>query len=317
LTGGLFTITTTNIALCIPTRNAGAHFPELLQALREQTLQVEKLLVIDSSSTDGTPDLAQKYGVQVRIIPAADFNHGGTRNLALRWVKADIYIFLTQDILPADCHTMEHLIKPFGLHQQVGLAYARQLPRPGAGPIEAFSRFFTYPETSQLKKRSDKFHLGVRTVHCSNACAAYRREALEKVGGFPENVIMCEDVYVAARIINLGYQIAYAADAQVYHSHDYSIWQEFRRYFDNGVFYGSRERWIADEFGRTGSEGLKFFRDGYHYFIQKGQGDLIPEWFIRTLAKFCAYQLGAMERYLPILFKKQLSMHQAYWDKNI
>jgi rhamnosyltransferase len=102
----------------------------------------------------------------------------------------------------------------------------------------------------------------------------------------------------------------------VYHSHDYSVWQEFQRYFDNGVFYESRERWITDEFGRTGSEGRKFFRQGCRYLKENGQAKLIPEWLIRTCAKFFAYHLGARERYLPLPVKKQLSMNKAYWQKS-
>jgi rhamnosyltransferase len=79
---------------------------------------------------------------------------------------------MTQDALPAEFHTLKNLLGPFSLHPEVGAVYARQLPRSGAGPIEAFSRFFTYPAASHLKKISDRSLWGIKTVHCSNACAA-------------------------------------------------------------------------------------------------------------------------------------------------
>jgi rhamnosyltransferase len=302
--------------ICIPTKNAGNQIKTLLEELRSQTIVADVILVIDSSSRDNTIEIAKEYECLVHLIPETEFNHGATRNLARRLINADIYIFLTHDIVPANQYLIEKLITPIIENKTIGLTYGRQLPRKEAGPIEAFSRMFNYPETSLLKKKADANKLGIFTAFCSDACAAYRGEALDVVGGFPLDVIGSEDIFVGAKILNAGYKIEYAADAMVYHSHDYSIWQEFNRYFDIGVLYESRERWIIDEFGKTGSEGLKFLLGGFHYLKQTGHPYLIPEWFTRTLVKFCAYQLGAREKYLPIKLKTCLSMHKAYWQKN-
>lgn len=302
-------------AICIPTRNAGPEFAKLLEMIKIQKLPTMQLVIIDSSSTDGTAELARKAGALVQIIPAASFNHGATRNLAYRLVDADIYIFMTQDALPADPYTLKNLLSPFSLHPKVGVVYARQLPRPEADPIEAFSRIFTYPRASLLKRKSDRFLLGLKTVHCSNACAAYRREALEFIGGFPEDVIMCEEIHAAARIMEAGYEIYYQADALIYHSHSYSVVQEFKRYFDLGVFYESRERWIVEAFGRAEKQGMRFFWEGMRYLKAKGCGHLLPEWVLRTAVKLCAYKLGSLERYLPQQAKIAFSMHNNFWLK--
>lgn len=85
----------------------------------------------------------------------------------------------------------------------------------------------------------------------------YRRSALEAVGGFPADVIGSEDAYVAARMLLAGWKVQYAASAQVYHSHDYRLMDEFHRYFDIGVFYG-REPWIRQAFGDAGGEGKRY-----------------------------------------------------------
>jgi rhamnosyltransferase len=301
------------IALCIPTRNAGPQFEGLLEMIKIQELPQMQLVIIDSSSTDGTAALAREAGALVKIIPQTTFNHGGTRNLAYQLIDADIYIFMTQDALPADHHTLKNLLSPYSLHPEVAVVYARQLPRSGAGPIEAFSRFFTYPAAAQLKKMSDRSIWGLKTVHCSNACAAYLRDALVSVGGFPDDVIMCEDVYAAARIMEAGYSIYYQADALVYHSHNYSVLQDFRRYFDLGVCYESRERWIVEDFGGTKKQGVRFFLEGVSYLNDKGYKHLFPEWALRAAAKFFAYKLGSLERYLPTSVKRVIGMHKNYW----
>ncbi|MFP3868042.1 MAG: glycosyltransferase family 2 protein [Desulfobacteraceae bacterium] len=300
-------------AICIPTKNAGRQFGHLLTALQRQTLRFDHLLIIDSGSTDGTAELARQSGASVHVIPATAFNHGATRNLALQLVNADIYIFLTQDVIPVNDHTLENLIRPFREFPEVGLAYGRQLPRRGAGPIEVFGRFFSYPPDSQLKKKADAPRLGIKTVFCSNACAAYRQQTLAAVGAFPHHVISTEDTYLAAKMLEAGYAIYYAADALVYHSHDYSVIQEFKRYFDLGVFYESREHWIGDSFGRTQRQGWRFFVEGLNYLYHQGCYRSIPEWFIRTLSKFLAYKLGATERRLPNALKYRLSMHKNFW----
>jgi rhamnosyltransferase len=301
------------VAICIPTKNAGPQFARLLEMIKIQELPERQLVIIDSSSTDGTAELARLAGALVRIIPAASFNHGATRNLAWRLVDADIYIFMTQDALPANRQTLKNLLSPFSLYPEVGVVYARQLPRSGASPIEAFSRLFTYPGTSQLKKIADKSQWGIKTVHCSNACAAYRRGALVTVGGFPDHVIMCEDVYIAARIMNVGYDIYYQAEALIYHSHNYSILQDFKRSFDLGVFFESRERWIIEAFGGTKKQGAHFFLEGLIYLKDQGCVHLFPAWVGRVAAKVCGYKLGSLERFLTTSVKRYIGMHKNYW----
>jgi rhamnosyltransferase len=301
------------IALVIPTLNGGEIFQKVLDGLLAQTILPESLLIIDSGSKDNTLPAAIKAGANIHKIRKENFNHGGTRNIARKLVDADIYIFMTQDAQPADSYTLENLLIPFSMHPDVGVVYARQLPRRGAGPIEAFSRSFTYPAMSQLKKISDKSHWGIKTVHCSNACAAYRREALVAVGGFPDNVIMCEDVYAGARIMEAGYDIYYQADALLYHSHNYSVLQEFKRYFDLGVFFGSRERWIIEAFGGTEKQGVGFFWEGLRCLRAQGHRHLVPEWVVRTAAKFWGYKLGSIEQYLPRSVKTSISMNENYW----
>jgi rhamnosyltransferase len=69
------------------------------------------------------------------------------------------------------------------------------------------------------------------------------------VAGFPEKLILGEDMVVAARMLQAGWSVAYVSDAQVYHSHGYTIAQEFKRYFDIGVMHQD-QAWILQEFGK-------------------------------------------------------------------
>ena len=79
-----------NVALFVPTCNAGEPWREWLEALRTQTRQPDRLLLIDSSSDDDTPSLAREYGFEVRVIPRREFNHGRTRQLGVEWASGEI-----------------------------------------------------------------------------------------------------------------------------------------------------------------------------------------------------------------------------------
>lgn len=226
------------VALIIPARNAGAHLDRLLPALTAQTLQPDTVLVVDSSSTDDTVSRFRQFGARVEVIAAQQFNHGGTRRWASEQVDADALILLTQDAIPASPQTFANLIQELEEDPRIGLAYGRQLPHPGAGILEAQSRHFNYSPQSRSKSLADAGELGIKTCFSSDSFSVYRRSALQAVGGFPEDVIGSEDAHVAARMLLNGYLVRYAASACVQHSHSYSLMQEFRRYFDIGVFYG-------------------------------------------------------------------------------
>lgn len=304
---------TGQIAVCIPVRNGGSVFRELASSITRQQGLSFRTLVLDSASSDGSVKVAQEHGFEVVSILPQDFNHGGTRQKGVELLaEADILVFLTQDAVLAAENSLQQLLQAFA-SPEVGLAYGRQLPARDAGPFGAHARLFNYPPQSRCKSKKDMATLGLKTAFVSNSFAAYRRTALQGVGGFPDDVILGEDMVVAARMLLEGWQLAYCAEAQAYHSHDYTAAQEFRRYFDTGVFH-AREGWLKDRFGKAEGEGLRFIRSEFSYLRRTGNTCLWPFAFWRTLAKYLGYKLGQKERCLPRSFKRKLSMHQRYWD---
>src|SRR5262249_13879342 len=149
----------------------------------------ERVLIVDSSSTDETVDLASAAGFQVHVIPQAAFNHGGTRQLAVNLSQgAEILVFLTQDVVLGGVGEIDKLLGVFG-DPKIGAAFGRQLPRPAATPIETHARLFNYPKQSSIRTWENREQFGIKAIFFSNSFAAYRRDALMSVGGFPQNVI--------------------------------------------------------------------------------------------------------------------------------
>ena len=278
--------------LIIPTLNAGAQFEKLLTQLAAQTLPTKKLIV-DSESTDGTARLAKNFGLEVLTIPRKSFNHGATRQFALEKIlPLDVIIFLTQDVLLHDDDSLARLVKIFSEDESVGLSYGRQLPHVDATNEAKFLRAFNYPPESQLRSFDDRKIFGLKTAFASNSFAAYRVESLQSVGGFPSNVPLCEDMFVAAKMLMSGLKIFYAADAKVFHSHNYTAAQEFRRYVQIGKFH-AQESWIRETFGSAEGAGKKFVLMKLSALAKKNPVECFGALF-RDAAKFFGYRLGRL-----------------------
>jgi rhamnosyltransferase len=302
---------TSSIAVVVPTLNATSDWPRFAQPLLA-SVPTDRVLVLDSSSTDGTADLARAMGLRVHTILRAEFNHGGTRQLAAELLAdAEILVFLTQDAVLADASAIKALLEPFE-DPTVAAAFGRQLPRIGATPIEAHARLFNYPAQSSIRVLESRETMGFKAIFISNSFAAYRRDALMAVGGFPRDVIFGEDTITAAKLLLSRWKIAYVAEAQVYHSHSYTWTQDFKRYFDIGVLH-ARASWLLRDFGSTGGEGGRFVRSELNYLWPQSWW-LIPSALIRTALKLVGYRFGRIEKKLSLGWKRRLSMHHRFWN---
>jgi len=303
---------TLRCSLIVPTWQGARYLPALAAALARQKVPAEPLLIIDSSSSDGTADLARSLGAQVEVIAKSAFNHGGTRNRAATLVDGELLVFLTQDALPADEHFLERLTAPLR-DGTAAASYARQLPYDDAYPPERLARTWNYPAVSHVRGAADSAGMGVKAYFFSNVASAVRRDRFEAIGGFPDDVIMNEDMVLCARLLAAGDRVAYCADAVVRHSHNYSIAQQFRRYFDIGAFFASHGHLLPGS--AVGAEGARFAISQLLALLRLGK----PWWAMRSViengAKFVAFRLGRRNRLLPNALRRRFSMHAFHWSR--
>lgn len=300
------------LAIIVPTRNAGELWCQWLQAFDRQKLKPRHLLLIDSASSDDTVILAKKSGFDVWHTRPEIFSHGGTRQEGLSVLPAcvELVIFMTQDAVLAGPDAIENLLQAFE-DPLVGAAFGRQLPHANATAVAAHARQFNYPAQSRSVSAEDRKELGIKACFLSNSFAAYRVRALQDVGGFPSDVILGEDTTVAARLLLAGGRIYYQASACVRHSHNYTPYEEFNRYFDTGVFH-ARSEWLLDAFGTASGEGKRFVNSEMRYLFVNAPAE-IPSALWRTGLKLAGYRLGRAERSLPISMKRRFSMFKAFW----
>ncbi|MGC8789964.1 MAG: glycosyltransferase family 2 protein [Desulfurella sp.] len=275
-----------NVSVVIPTLNAQKTIAAVLLRLRQE--DVKDIIIIDSSSDDNTQKIANAFTDRVYVIKRANFNHGLTRNLALDMAKFNIVVFLTQDaILCKD--SIAKLIRNFD-QKDVAIVYGRQLPHKNADAFSKHLRYFNYPNYS-IKKTFDKKDVyGVKLAFNSNSFSAYKKDVVQSLGGFPK-LDFGEDVYMAAKVLLSGWAVYYDNKACVYHSHNYSLKEEFERYLAVGKFYKS-QNWIMQTFGKTTKEGLNYIIDQFSFIAKSGRFELLPQFLLKDVLKFFAYKIA-------------------------
>lgn len=280
------------VKIIIPTYNAGDKFKNVLAMLiRQKNLSKEDIMIIDSSSSDSTQSIVKDMGIQLVVIPKAEFGHGKTRKYAAELAgDVDIIIFMTQDALPYDEETINNIVQYFNTDKKIAAVYGRQIPYEQTDFFGKHARLFNYPDQSSIKSMVDKEKYGIKTTFFSDTFGAYRKDILEKLGSFPD-VQFSEDACMAGKMLIAGYKIGYCAEAKVYHSHTFSVWEEYKRYKEIGRFY-RQESWLLDTFGKAEGEGLKFVKSQVRYLLDNGRWYLLPELVIRNGMKYLGYRLG-------------------------
>lgn len=298
-----------SIGIAIITHNARNHLPYCLPPLIQSELK-PRILVVNSSSNDGTVELAKQFGVETLVIPRTEFNHGKTRELARKALKTDIVVMITPDAYAVDPGVIGKLVQPL-IEEKASLAYARQIPHKGALIWESFPRGFNYPETSQLRSIEDVSQYGVYTFFFSDSFGAYSNAALDEIGGFT-SVLTGEDTVACAKLLLKGHQVAYVAEAVVHHSHHYSLMHEFKRHFDTGLARQDYRELLAHG-GGDSKRGQAYVKSLFKHLAQNSP-HLIPYAIMQTLAKFAGYYLGKNMTWAPKSLKKMFSSQDFFWN---
>ncbi|SHK15878.1 rhamnosyltransferase [Hespellia stercorisuis DSM 15480] len=299
------------VDVIIPTYKPDETIKKLLDRLSVQTYPVQNIFIMNTRTEVDLPEeLNQMDNIRIIQIEPEAFDHGGTRHRGARLSHADLILFMTQDAMPYNKQLVEQLVKAFE-DEKVGAAFARQLPDRDCGVIERYTRSFNYPETGRVKSIQDIEELGVKTFFCSNVCAIYRKDVYDSLGGFEKKTIFNEDMIFAGRILQSGCKIAYVADAEVIHSHNYSCMQQFRRNFDLAV--SQVEHPEVFEGVKSESEGVRLVSRTAGYLLKIRKPWLIINLVIKSGFKYMGYKLGQNYRKLPQWVVLKCTMNPRYW----
>lgn len=303
---------TVKTSVLVLTKNEAKNIEACLKAVFSQKdVDQFEVIVVDSGSTDATLDIAKRFPVRIKQIPAEEFHHSRTRNLAASLARGEILVYLVADAVPVSDDWLHAMLSNFG-DPSVGAVYGRQFPKPGSSLERQDALDAVYGERRIVKDPAHRNGLGYRFYHFSNVNAALRRSVWE-TARFPEDLKVFEDMGIAKRILDSGWKIVYEPQAPVYHSHNHSTLGLFKRYFDIGYTLKLLNIW--DTPGTKASmvrDVWKLLKGKLRRLGDHTAGRLARQGIRQDIAKSAGLFLGLNQVYLPRMLKRRLSAFRVF-----
>lgn len=209
----------TKVSIIIRCLNESKFIEKLLIGIEQQTYKNVEVIVVDSGSTDGTIEIAQKYTPHIVQIRPEDFSFGYALNVGCQAATGELLLFASAHVYPVYHDWIEKIIAPFS-DERIALVYGRQI---GGKPTkfsehEIFRKWFpAYDIHSQ------------KNPFCNNANCAIRR-SLWLIQPYDESLTGLEDLDWAKKIQEAGYKINYQSTATIVHLHEETPSRVFNRY---------------------------------------------------------------------------------------
>lgn len=298
----------------IPAYKPGHDLRELVEKLLDQTVRLGRIIIIN---TDREFFDEKEYliapAVEVVHITRHEFDHAGTRDMGLRMSDADYVLFMTMDAIPKDNYLVEKLLSGFRRADNIAVSYARQLPKKDCNRIEQITREFNYPAQSRVQTSDDIKELGIKAYFCSDVCAMYDTSIYRSLGGFKAPAIFNEDMVYAAGALDAGYAVSYCADALVYHSHNYTGRQYYRRNFDLGVSQADHPE-IFERFNVKGT-GMQLVRKSLAQICRRGTPADIIRLVYYSGMKYLGFKKGKNYHKLSLKSCLKHTLDKEYWNR--
>lgn len=222
-----------HVSVIATVKNEAQTVHRLLDSLATQTRPPDEVIVVDGGSTDGTVEVLEEYAaggalpLKVLVRPGTNISQG--RNAAIAEATGEI-IASTDAGVRLSPEWLEELVSPFreGVHVVSGFF----APDPQS-VFETAMGATVLPVVADVNP--EKFLPSSRSV-------AFRKEAWERVGGYPEWLDYCEDLVFDFKLRDLG-PFAFAPRALAYFRPRTSLAAFFQQYYRYARGDGKANLW--------------------------------------------------------------------------
>ena len=213
-------------SIVIRAYNEARHIGKLLKGIQQQTIKDVQVILVDSGSTDGTAEIAQKMGAEVVSINPRDFTFGRSLNLGIEHARADRIVIASAHVYPLYPDWLEVLLAPLE-DQRTALTYGKQR----GNHSNHFSEHQVFRAWFPDDPRPVQKH-----PFCNNANAAIQRRLWE-LHPYDELIPALEDLAWAKWAQEQGYRLTYVPEAEIIHVHQETWRGVFNRYRREGMAF--------------------------------------------------------------------------------
>ena len=306
------------VTVVVCTYNGAKTISGCVEALARLDYPDYEVIVVDDGSTDGAGDLAEAHGA--RVIRTPNLGLSAARNTGTSAATGEIVAFCDDDCRP-DRDWLRYLVHTFATGDYAGVG-GPNVPPPG--PIVA--------ESVGHAPGGPAHVLASPTVaeHIPGCNMAFRRSALERVGGFdPQFRVAGDDVDLCWRIQGAGGTLGFSPGALVWHRSRSTVTAYLRQQRGYGRAEALLERKWPERYNGTGHldwgdnvhggrprralrrarwhvyhgrSGVGLFQSVYSHRGTRGTFPLAPEWYLLIAALTVASLVEAVgQRILPRL----------------
>lgn len=276
------------VDIICPLYNAEKYIEKLdLSIKKQKKVDLNHIRYVLTKSKDKTEKILKKLNSTYKIIEPQEFSHSLTREKEAFESDADILVFITQDIIIEDELWLYYLVKDIE-NGKCDAAFSRQLCNNNS--IEKYTRELNYPKESYYVTKDDIERMQLKAFFFSDATSCISKSAFTKLNGYDnKDLPISEDMYIAYKLIMNGYTIKYCADSKVIHSHNFTLKQLYKRYYDTGRFF--KENAYLNEY-KVNNSGMQMAKYVFKRAIQDKNVKVLIKFVPNMLARFLGMKIG-------------------------
>jgi glycosyltransferase involved in cell wall biosynthesis len=227
------------VSIIATVKNEESSVQRLLDSLAAQTRQPDELVFVDGGSADKTVEILKRYatesGLPLRVLVCPDTNISQGRNVAIAAATGDV-IASTDGGVRLVPIWLEELVRPFEA-------------ATGEGSVNTVSGFFLPDPQSVFEMAMGATVLPTladtdpNRFLPSSRSVAFRKEAWQEVGGYPEWLDYCEDLIFDFKLRGLYGPFPFAPQAIAYFRPRSNLTAFFKQYYRYARGDGKADLW--------------------------------------------------------------------------
>jgi len=240
------------VSVVIPNRNGvgtadgGRYLDMVLTTLEGQSFRDFDVTVVDNGSTDGSIEYLEREWPEVQVVAMGE--NAGFPAAVNRGIGSTggAYVALLNNDLELSQNWLSELVEELDRHPDVGFATGKVMRHDRRNVLEQVGldlytcgrfepRGIDEIDEGQYDERRE-------IAMATGAAVVYRREAVDRVGGFDADYFLyCEDADLCLRMLLAGFRGVYLPGPEAYHVRGgtTSTTSELTR------FYSARNAWIT------------------------------------------------------------------------